>query len=393
MTLQPSGVEEFATADMDGTWRVLLPPVAASLGHTITVFSTSGDNATLSNVAFGDVFLCGGQSNMVFAVPAMTNASAEIAAADCYPHIRIFTVGIGTQSAVPLRDLQTVREPWKVASSRTISEDVTPGHTMFGTFSAVCWVFGRKLSDALTRAGQASADGGPIPLGLISNNWGGTKIEQWMPADAIAPCTPAHAGGTEDAASRHALPGAGAAGALAGRAIPGDWSGDHSAVLDGWQGAPPGRLFLGSAADSLPLGSAADSHLYNAMIMPYAEGPMQLSGAIWYQVRAVPSAPLFSSCEFPPGHPKSIPLYNAASYFFFFFSSPRAHSVLRPPPPIRPRKQLVRPHSLTHRPARRANLCELRTNSPCSAPNRMHGRQTSSHHHLASVIPASEQVA
>jgi sialate O-acetylesterase len=110
VTLQPSGVEEVTTADSDGTWRVLLPPMAASLGHTLLIFSSSGENATLADIAFGDVFLCGGQSNMEFAVPAMTNASAEIAAADEYPHIRIFTVGVGTQSAEPLRDLQTVRE-------------------------------------------------------------------------------------------------------------------------------------------------------------------------------------------------------------------------------------------------------------------------------------------
>ena len=30
---------------------------------------------------------------MVFAMPAVTNATAEIAAADGYPHIRLFTVG------------------------------------------------------------------------------------------------------------------------------------------------------------------------------------------------------------------------------------------------------------------------------------------------------------
>jgi len=140
--------------------------MAASVGHTITIFSSAGENATLANIAFGDVFLCGGQSNMVFAVPALTNASAETAAADSYPHIRIFTVGIGTQSAMPLRDLKTVREPWQVASSKTVSEDVTPGHTLFATFSAVCWVFGRTVSDALTTAGHTRADGGPVPLGL-----------------------------------------------------------------------------------------------------------------------------------------------------------------------------------------------------------------------------------
>lgn len=303
VTLQPSGAKHVTTADVNGTWRVVLPPMAASLGHTLNVSSSSGESATLSDIAFGDVFLCGGQSNMVFAVPAMTNATAEIAAADRYPHIRIFTVGIGTQSAVPLRDLQTVREGWQVASSRTISQDVTPGHTLFATFSAVCWVFGRTLSDALTEAGHSRAGGGPVPVGLVSNNWGGTRVEQWMPADAIAPCTPSNAiaytsgstpaGAAEHGASPQAGSGAdsalGSPGLLLGSGGSDAWAGDGQPLPPLWylhEADTVNESWMGSPPELLPSSAAEDSHLYNAMILPYAEGPMELSGAIWYQVRA-----------------------------------------------------------------------------------------------------------
>lgn len=368
VTLQPSGTEEVTTADVDGTWRALLPPMAASVGHTITVFSSAGENATLANIAFGDVFLCGGQSNMVFAVPALTNASAETAAADSYPYIRIFTVGIGTQSAVPLRDLKTVREPWQVASSKTVSEDVTPGHTLFATFSAVCWVFGRTVSDALTTAGHTRADGGPVLLGLISNNWGGTRLEQWMPRDAIAPCVPAGAGAAEGGTSRHPLGGADSN--LEGRSASDDWAGDGP-VSQGAPGAPFGDLPSGHlplGIESLPVGTAGDSNLYNAMILPYADGPMELSGAIWYQVRA----------------PHAFLLEDGYTATLRLAPLPPLSTLPRPTvPPVRPCNWLANP---TRRAPPAGTLCGPHTHPSRPPPDTMHG-QSPPHPHPLPPFP------
>ena len=207
-----------ATANTNGTWRQRLPPTAASTKpFTLSMRSTSGENATLSDVVFGEVFVCGGQSNMEFAVPALTNSTDEAQLANAYPHIRIFSVGHATSSQVPLLDLQTVWEPWQVASNLTIRKDFSPGHTLFSTFSAVCWLFGREIADALAqRAGAA------VPVGLVSNNWGGTKVEVWAPPSAYAAC---------------------------GRAV-------------------------------------AVAPMYNAMIVPYQVGPMALAGFAWYQGEA-----------------------------------------------------------------------------------------------------------
>ena len=106
-----------ATADHNGTWRQQLPPTPASSlqSYTLVFESSTGETAKLQDVLFGEVFVCGGQSNMEMALPAATNSSAEAQAANAYPHIRIFSVGHGTSSATPLLDLQTVWEPWQVA--------------------------------------------------------------------------------------------------------------------------------------------------------------------------------------------------------------------------------------------------------------------------------------
>ena len=154
-----------ATADGNGTWRQKLPATAASTtAYSLTFSSSSGDTASLNDVLFGDVCVCGGQSStpclppfssplpltpcaicmyvdMQFSLPATTNASTEEAAADKYPHVRLFTVGQATSAATPLPDLQTIEQSWSVASAATIA-----GNGGFGYFSSVCWLFGKSAS-------------------------------------------------------------------------------------------------------------------------------------------------------------------------------------------------------------------------------------------------------
>jgi len=111
---------------------------------------------------------------MQFAIPAITNSSYEIQLANKYPDIRLFTVGDGTTSRVPLNNLATIQQLWSVASNTTIA-----GDGGFGYFSAVCWIFGRQVHDGL---------GGQVPVGLIASDWGGTPVEHWADAPAFARC-------------------------------------------------------------------------------------------------------------------------------------------------------------------------------------------------------------
>jgi sialate O-acetylesterase len=203
-----------ATADAGGVWRQALPPTEAGGSHTIRVESSAGATAVLTDVLFGDVYVCGGQSNMAFSMPGITNASHEALLADNYPTIRLFTVGQGTpyqSGRQPLDNLLTVEQNWTVASSKSVAAPAAAG-IQFGVFSAVCWIFGRTIHDGL---------GGKVPVGLVSSNWPGTRLEAWTPAPAFALC---------------------------------------------------GR-------------SAGNSNLlYNSMIHPLAVGPMALAGFTWYQV-------------------------------------------------------------------------------------------------------------
>eukprot|EP00440_Ansanella_granifera_P036161 gb/GFBE01039235.1/.p1 GENE.gb/GFBE01039235.1/~~gb/GFBE01039235.1/.p1 ORF type:complete len:533 (+),score=95.89 gb/GFBE01039235.1/:1-1599(+) len=164
-----------STAGPDAIWRAHLAPTPAGGPYLVTSTASTGETASLSDVLFGDVYVCGGQSNMQFALPANEHAATYAKEADHYPDIRLFTVGQKTSSHTPLLDLHTVEQNWTRASHQAVYSG--PGRR--GYFSAVCWFFGKHIYDGL---------GGKVPIGLISNNWGGTRVEKWVSPETTESC-------------------------------------------------------------------------------------------------------------------------------------------------------------------------------------------------------------
>jgi sialate O-acetylesterase len=135
---------------------------------TQTLANGTLETITLNDVLFGDVWICSGQSNMQFSVSGMFNASVEIANANNYPKIRLFTVS-DTQATTPQEEIITIAMQWSVASSITVGSGYT---------SAVCWLYGRMVHEGL----------GGRPMGLIHTSWGGTYIEYWTPPEVLSDC-------------------------------------------------------------------------------------------------------------------------------------------------------------------------------------------------------------
>jgi sialate O-acetylesterase len=146
-------------AGTDGKWRLTLSPVAAGGPYPLRI---EGKNTiVLNDVLVGDVWLCGGQSNMGWQLAwSVDNHLAEIAAAQ-YPGIRLLKVK-ETLSYQPLDDIQT-EKGWQPCTPQTV-----------GSFSAVAYFFGREL---YRKYG--------VPVGLISSNWGGTPAEAWTSAATL----------------------------------------------------------------------------------------------------------------------------------------------------------------------------------------------------------------
>jgi sialate O-acetylesterase len=109
---------------------------------------------------------------MQLSVSQAFNASVEIARASEFPLLRLFTVGEEyTDSQHEYRQLRSVWQDWSVASPHAV------GAGNWTVFSAACWFFGRALHEKLQ-----------VPVGLVSNNWGGTSIQPWMSPGAVQEC-------------------------------------------------------------------------------------------------------------------------------------------------------------------------------------------------------------
>jgi sialate O-acetylesterase len=160
-----------ATAASDGSWYVMLPATEAGGPYTIGVADSNGDKIALTNVLFGDVYLCSGQSNMQFTVAQAFNSTYEISLAANYPNIRLFSVGTLNISLTPVDQLINYELGWSVSAATTV------GGGDWTYMSAVCWFYGRDLFESLQ-----------VPIGLISSNWGGTYIQAWSSPDALAKC-------------------------------------------------------------------------------------------------------------------------------------------------------------------------------------------------------------
>ncbi|KAF3693001.1 Sialate O-acetylesterase [Channa argus] len=147
-----------------GIWRVTLDPVEAGGPYNVTA-AVQNSTVTLTDVLFGDVWLCGGQSNMCFNTSQVFNASEELALAAKYPHVRIFMAALKL-SETELTDLIQVELPWSVPKARSVAD-----------FSAVCWLFGRYMYENLK-----------YPIGLVESCWGGTPVEAWSSSRALQQC-------------------------------------------------------------------------------------------------------------------------------------------------------------------------------------------------------------
>ena len=148
-----------ATAATDGRWQAELTPPPAGGPYTLKI--DGPQHVELGDILVGDVWLCGGQSNMEFSLRGARDGEAEVAAAN-HPGIRFFRVP--TKSAYGPVAVPTGE--WKVCAP-----EVFP---MWGGGSAVAYYFARKVN----------AETG-VPIGLIQSAVGGTPAECWMNPETL----------------------------------------------------------------------------------------------------------------------------------------------------------------------------------------------------------------
>lgn len=143
-----------AATDADGKWKIQLPAQPAGTGYELIL---KGKNQIrIKNIAFGDVWLCSGQSNMVINMERVKERFADDIASANYPDIRNFFIPTLATLNGPKEDLP--KSAWKTATA----DDVL-------SFGAVAYFFARDLYDRYK-----------VPIGIINSSVGGTPIEAWI---------------------------------------------------------------------------------------------------------------------------------------------------------------------------------------------------------------------
>lgn len=141
-------------ADEKGEWEVKLKPMKAS-AEGLELIMKAKNTVALKNIVIGEVWICGGQSNMEWVVAnSLDFGESQKKATPLVRHVKIDKL----TSPVALRDFQK-RQTWQVAAPNTV-----------GGFSAIGYFFALKMSKELG-----------VPIGLVGDNWGGVKIEAWIP--------------------------------------------------------------------------------------------------------------------------------------------------------------------------------------------------------------------
>ncbi|UEG52829.1 sialate O-acetylesterase [Mucilaginibacter daejeonensis] len=149
-------------ADVSGKWKIKVSTPVAGGPYTINI--TDGQLTKLDNVLIGEVWLCGGQSNMEMPMKGFKGqpvlGSNEVILHSKNDKIRLYTV---PRSSVTEVQENSKPSEWKVAGPESVSN-----------FSATSYYFGRLLNQMLD-----------IPVGLIHCSYSGSYAEAWLDPDVL----------------------------------------------------------------------------------------------------------------------------------------------------------------------------------------------------------------
>ncbi|MBQ3841431.1 MAG: sialate O-acetylesterase [Ruminiclostridium sp.] len=159
VTVTLGGDTAVATA-RDGRWTAVLPARKAENGLDMTV-TADGFSRTFTDIAVGEVWLAGGQSNMEYELQNCTTGKEHLEN-DTGVNVRFYYTQ-KINSLEPDYEEKITNNGWQKFDSETAK-----------CWSAVGYIFAKKLSEKLG-----------CTVGVIGCNWGGTKACHWMSAESL----------------------------------------------------------------------------------------------------------------------------------------------------------------------------------------------------------------
>lgn len=242
----------------DGRWQVKLTPMKASAEPQKLLIKGKENTIEFNNILVGEVWLCSGQSNMQM---PMWTTNPRWRATDGDKHVK--------DGVNKLIRIVTVRpHVWAVMPQkfhRLNWEELDEKNGL--SFSATAFYFGQELYRALK-----------VPVGLISSNWGGTRIEPWTPPEGFN-SVPQLAQIAYEVNSK--LPGTAEYRRNGEKVVAmyEKWLKEFQAAVAAGKPQPQPPVY---PAELIPYnGLQKPTVLYNTMI--HALIPLSFRGAIWYQ--------------------------------------------------------------------------------------------------------------
>lgn len=145
----------------DGRFEITLPPLKEGIGHVLKVSEKNSDeNIVRKDIAIGEVWIAGGQSNMEFELGNCDEKEILNEPGDA--DIRFYYT-LKTGEITPEFEALEHKTHWE-----KFGEEGTTH------WSAVATFFARKLKSTVN-----------VPIGIIGCNLGGTSASGWMPVEAL----------------------------------------------------------------------------------------------------------------------------------------------------------------------------------------------------------------
>ena len=245
----------------DGSWMVRLQPVKPSYKKHTMVIKVGAHALELKNIVVGEVWLCSGQSNMMYTLEAISARTKDAgyapvldymgkerdsASDDFLRQIRVPTVACVTEAKPNFAGRWIQSSPQNNAA-----------------FTATGYFFGKELRKHLDH-----------PVGLLSAAWGGRRIDGFLPPPR--PVSPAYRRLLEDVKRRMERYDAKGAEEEYQRAHA-KWREEVKAAHASGKPRPrPPKRPVSPDTDSNVLGG-----IYHGMIHPLV--PYAIRGALWYQ--------------------------------------------------------------------------------------------------------------
>lgn len=154
------------SAELNGYFEIILPKIEAGRNYEMRVSSVSATNScidevVIKDIAFGDVFLCGGQSNMQLQINRTLERYEEEIRNTHNEDIRFFTV------------------PEKY-NFHHVCEEIEGGNWVKATYPDII-----NLGATAYFSAKHIYENHRVPIGIYNTAIGGTPIKAWMSEESV----------------------------------------------------------------------------------------------------------------------------------------------------------------------------------------------------------------